>query len=188
MRLTVYAHLLKLAAAALGILLLASCNGTPQDATDGAPASQPGSPASSGATVDLSSVDACSLLTEATVQQITGESVDFTTDSSGDQGRSAGCFWGATQPGIGAYVEVTLNAQSQGIDTYRFGADLGCSEASIEGAGIPVEGGTCPGDQEKVYVAGYDRGVLVVVLVNDAQRPLTPDDLVETATGVVDQL
>lgn len=194
MRLLAYVHLPKSAAAVLCLLLTTSCGDTSPDTagttgtTGDATPDQTESSGTAGEPVDLSSVDACSLLSEATVQQVTGESVGFTTMPKGGGARSAGCFWGAVEPGIGAYIEVLLNAQAGGIDQYRFGADIGCSEAAIEGADFPLEGGTCPGAQEKVYVVGHDRGVLVQVLVNDANRPLTPGDLVATAKQVVDQL
>jgi hypothetical protein len=182
--------LLRLPAATLCLLLAVACGGSADGSGNPTTSSPTGTeqPATDGEDIDLASVDACSLLDVATVQALTGESVDFMTQDMSDGVSSFGCFWGATEPGIGAYVEITWS-RAVGIDEYTYGADQGCSESPVEGVGVPAEGGTCPANpQAKVYLAAYDRGVRVMVLVNDPSRPLTPGDLAGVAKSVVEEL
>ncbi len=139
-----------------------------------------------GDELDLSAIDACSLVDEATVQQLTGESVAFANQDLSDI-NAASCFWGAAVAGVGAYLEVSVN---------RLGAmDIGfteCSMTTVDGVGEEALGASCPpqgeSSQEKFYLRARQNGIFVTVLVNDPARPLAPQDLGPTVESVLDEI
>jgi hypothetical protein len=90
-------------------------------------------------------LDACSLLDVAQVQSLTGESVNFATQDLSDISTKQ-CFWGATVPGVGAYVEVTVLPQ----DTIPTGSASNCTEVSVDGDWEESAGSTCAGTQTKL--------------------------------------
>jgi hypothetical protein len=84
-------------------------------------------------------------------------------------------------PGVGAYVEIQVR-RAGGLGA---GSPVGgCPGSPVSGVGEEAVGGSCPGAQQKVFVAAYERGVYASVLVNDPERPLTPADLVATASAI----
>ena len=137
-------------AVAATLFVAAACGGSAGVATPPAPSGPSGSPASvatstptkapastSSATptaastpsaVDLSAVDACTLLDERTLQELTGTSLKFTTSGSdGD------CFYGATTPEP-PYVDISVFARPDGLAGYTFNASQ-CSRAPVAGVG-----------------------------------------------------
>jgi hypothetical protein len=150
------------------------------------PAATPGVLPSSSDPVDLTSVDACTLLDEATVHQLTGESVRFSTDDL-SWGSEIGCFWGAAVPNVSAYVELTVAPRSGGLSSYNFPA--GCEVSPVTGVGTEAKGAMCPGDPHlKVRLVVYEQGVFITLLVNDPNRPLDPDDMAATLETVLAEL
>ena len=136
---------------------------------------------SSGDLIDLTGVDGCSLLDQATVQELTGESIRFVTQPSSDPR----CFWGASRP-IPPYVEIMLG-RSDGSNLY--GPQQGCQGDPVDGIGTRAEGGTCAsGSQTKVYLTVFERGVVVMLVVNEPSRPLAPSDLAPVIESVLEQL
>ena len=167
--------------AALAAWALMSCGGGDEQSTArGGRTSSDGSPATSGGdAVDLSQFDVCSLMTVTEVQTLTGSQARFVS-----QGGKGKCFWGAAVPGVGAYVEITVN-RAGGLGAGPVG---GCPGSPVTGVGDEAIGGNCPGTQEKVFVQAFERGVVASVLVNDPERPLTPADLVATANAIFDKV
>ncbi len=152
------------------VLLLSAC-GTGSDAPAASPSAVATAGASPAASIDLSGVDVCTLLDDAAVQELTGESVRFIT-----QDGAFSCFWGATVPGVPAYVEVSVGRRPEGLSSYDHLP--GCTGAPVA-ASIEARGASCPGDPHlKVWVAGLSDGVLVTVLVNEPSRALAPADMV----------
>lgn len=165
----------------LVLLLLAAC-GTGSGEPGTSPTSSAPTAGTSSSPVDLTGVDACSLLDQATVQGLTGESARFVTQDVG-QGREIGCFWGAAEPGVPAYVELTAAPRSTGLDAYAF--PPGCIETPVPGVGTEAKGAMCAGDPHlKVRLVVWDQGVLVTLLVNEPNRPLEPDDLAAALEAV----
>lgn len=139
-------------------------------------------PGTEAGTIDLTGVDVCSWLATADVQRLTGESTEFETQPSSD-----GCFWASTQPGVGAYVEITVSPRTVGLADYTFGDD--CEVSTVDDVGSEAKGAICTGGpQDKIHLAAVDRGVMVTVLVNDPNRSLTPDDLVADLSDIYSQL
>ena len=104
---------------ALAGVALAISSGSDDDTTSSPPATSDGEDgarrSSGGGEIDLAGVDACSLIDEATVQRLTGETTPFVTqDLSGNK-----CFWGSTRPGVGAYVELDMFRQPDGLSATR---------------------------------------------------------------------
>jgi hypothetical protein len=133
--------------------------------------------------VDLSGLDACALLDEQTLQELTGESLEFVTD----QRDSLHCFWGATTP-VPQYVEIDVFARPDGLSGYTFNPGQGCSIAPVADVGSEALGATCSNPQHKVYVLAWDRGVALRVLVNEPSGPLEPEDLAEVAEAVLAEI
>jgi hypothetical protein len=113
--------------------------------SDGPSAGTSGPAATVSGRIDLSSLDVCTLLSEQTVQEVTGSSVGF--DSSGGRGK---CFWAATRP-VPPYVEVEVLSSPGGLAAYNFNP-AGCTLAPVTGVGAEAKGATCPGSQLKVYL------------------------------------
>lgn len=165
--------------------LVAACGATPASTPDPnattTTAAAPDDGPSDG--FDLS-VDVCSLLDVAAVQALTGESVDFVTDS-----RDGACFWGASTPSVSAYVELEMFRRADGIGDFSYLSDRTCERAPVEGVGEEAEGGVCePDPQTKVYLMVYEQDTLLILLVNEASRALTPGDLVPTMESVLAKL
>ena len=191
------------AAFAATLIFAAACGGNAGTATPQAPSGPSSSPTSSsaptlvpagtpsatataGATasaaVDLSGLDACTLLDEQTVQELTGTSLKFMGVGNGGD-----CFYGATTPEP-PYVDISVFARPTSLSGYTFNADS-CTRAPVEGVGSEAFGGTCViSSQDKVYLVAWDRGVAVRVLVNEPQRALTPQDLGATITKLLEEI
>jgi hypothetical protein len=135
------------------------------------------------AVVDLSELDVCSLLTEADVQALTGTSVSFADQGTGDR-----CFWGATVPGEPQYVEVSVFARPTGLTGYTFNPGDGCEVAPVSGVGAEAIGAICDNPQHKVHLLAADRGVAVQLLVNEPNGPLDPQTLGETVTAALAEI
>jgi hypothetical protein len=177
------------AAVTVLLLVLTACGGgtgasapPPTSASDpgGTPA---GTAAASSAVVDLSGVDACTLLDEATVAGLTGES-GFDTD----QNDNTHCFWGVPRPGVPQYVDINLFARPTGLAGYNFDPGTGCTLTPVAGAGTEAMGATCDNPQHKVHLLAWDRGVAVQILVNEPKGALTPADLAAAARAALEKL
>jgi hypothetical protein len=131
--------------------------------------------------VDLTGLDVCTLLTEQTVQDLTGSSEDFAS-----QGGRGACFWAVTRPGVPAYVEVMVRSSQRGLDSHSFSA--GCTPVPVTAVGTEAKGATCAGTQTKVYLVAFDRGVILEVLVNEPERPLQPADIGAVANQLLQQI
>ena len=135
----------------------------------------------SGTAIDLGLVDACSLLTEADVQEVTGSTEPFQSSGSGQR-----CFWAIPRPGFPAYVEITLSRSQKGLSGSSFNINGACTIEPINGVGTEAEGGVCPGDpQSKLFLRIFERDVILTILVNEPDRPLTPTDLVPTGEAIL---
>jgi hypothetical protein len=157
---------------------------SPSASAPGASSVPPTPSSTSGTTpsgrVNLAGLDVCSLLTEPTVQELTGSSVRFAS-----QGRSGACFWGARQP-VPPYVEIEVLSNPGGLAAYTM--PTGCTIVPVSGVGSEAKGATCPGTQTKIYLVAFDRGVIVRVLVNAPERPLQPADIAVVANRVLQQI
>jgi hypothetical protein len=169
----------------LALVLLCAC-GTGSGEPGGPPTSGEPTAGSTSSPVDLTGVDACTLLDEATVQQVTGESVRFATRGLG-MGNELRCFWGAAVPNVSAYPELPAARRSTGLSSCTFPA--GCMVIGVNGVGSEAKGATCPGDPHlKVWLVALDQGISVTVLVNEPGRALAPGDLAATLEAVVAKL
>ena len=180
-----------LAAASL-VLAIAACSGgapatavTPTDVTGNPAASGPaatsGATSGAGATVDLSGLDVCNLIDEATVSALTGVS-GFTTSSRDN----THCFWAVPKPGVPQYLEVDVSARPNGIGDYDLSFPQNtCTSVPVSAADLQAKGGDCTGPQHKVYVIAWAQGVMVSVLVNEPPAGTTPAGLLEFADGVL---
>jgi hypothetical protein len=148
------------------------------------PTSKPSmpAPATSSTAVDLSQLDACTLIDEETVRELTGTSLDFVTG----QGDHLECFWGATVPEP-PYVEIEVFPLPNGLSAYNFNP-TGCTTAPVAGVGTEAKGATCSNPQHKVYLLAWDRGVALQVLVNEPSRPLEPDDLAASVAAALEAI
>lgn len=154
--------------------LLSGCGG------DGATDTNAGDAA--GEDVDLASIDACSFFDVATIRQITGATAGFADQGHADPSLSK-CFWGATEPGEPAYVELTFSRYKGEIAT---GIDPGCTVSTVDMEGVDAAGATCPPDpQRKIYLLAGDRRIKVSMLVNEPNKQVTPQDLVPFVESVV---
>ena len=141
--------------------------------------------APSGA-IDLSGLDACTLLDVAVVEALTGESGFRTSRSDGGPSGDK-CFWGTRAP---QYVEVTVSRTNAllGFDFGNFGTVSGCTEIPVTAAGVEAVGADCTSPQHKVFVRAWASGVQVEVLVNEPKGALTPQDLADRAKTIFDGL
>lgn len=146
----------------------------PEAADDDAPA---------GDQVDLTGVDPCSLIDEATIQQITGESVGFTTQDTGDF--PVGCFWGAVVPGVPAYVDLTIQQRPDGLSGYSLGILEECAVEPSDAVGDEARAVTCA---DSVHLLAAERRLLVQLTVDEPTGPITPDDLAPVVQGILAQL
>jgi len=160
----------------ISMALLSGCgdDGAPDSGSDG------------GEDIDLASIDACSFFDVATIQKVTGEDEVFVDSGRADPSTSA-CFWGANQPGVPAYVELSISRYGGDIAAF---VDPDCSVSAVDTEeDVDSAGVTCPPDpQRKIYLLVGDQGVKVSLLVNEPNRPLTPEDLVPFAESVVETL
>jgi len=167
------------------LLLTTACGGDDSNGPSAGPSSD-ASPSTTGEVVDPAKVDVCALLDEATVQRLTGVSVPF--DGRGSRGS---CFWAATRPGVGAYVEVKV-FRSKGLSATRSGLAASCTTAPLDAMGEEAEVITCPAGsatpQSKVQLRAYERGVMVTVLVNDADVSVAGTRLVSAAQSALAEL
>jgi hypothetical protein len=166
-------------------LLVAGCGGaaptTPQAPGATSPAATT-TTASAAAAIDLSGLDACALVPEATVAALTGET-GFRTDKTADAGSST-CFWGVV--GAPQYLEVRIDRRTASLGDYSLNVNgAACPGTTIPGIGTEARGGVCVGAQTKVWLIAMDRGVSVQVIVNEPKGPLTPAGLVEAVKGVL---
>ena len=134
--------------------------------------------------IDLSAVEACTLLDEADVRALTGTSLEFVTDSRDN----THCFWGATTPGDPQYVEIDVFSRPTGLSGYNFSPGSGCSTVAVSGVGAEALGGTCTAPQYKVYVLAWQGGVAVSVLVNEPTGGLAPGDLAGAVATMLEDL
>lgn len=157
--------------------LLSGCGG---DGTTDTNAEDP-----AGEDVDLASIDACSFFDAATIQQITGEAKRFVDEGRAEASLSK-CFWGAAEPGVPAYVELSVSRYRGEIAA---GVNPNCTVSAVDMDGVDAAGVTCPPDpQRKIYLLAGDRGIKVSLLVNQPAKPLTPEDLVPFVKSVVETL
>lgn len=152
-----------------------------------APASAATASAPAEAQIDLSGVDACSLVDTGTIRQLTGASadVDYATDSF----EPTHCFWGATVPGEPGYVELDLGprADLSGFVFRAANSGAECPAEPIAGIGDEAVGGTCPASpQVRAYIAVLEGGVLLTLSVNEGVA--TSDDLAPIAESILAQL
>lgn len=178
------------------VLALAACGGgaattsptTPGSAGATAGTSATASPApvsSAGAAIDLSGLDACTLLDVAAVEALTGESgFDAQRTDGGPSGDK--CFWGATRP-VPQYVEVTVS-RTKSLLPFNFEAAAGCTQIPVTAAGVEAVGADCTSPQHKVYLRAWASGVQVQVLVNEPKAAVSPQALADTAKAIVDGL
>jgi hypothetical protein len=170
-------------------LTLSACGGGPTGSTHAGGATSPvatgaattasAAPIDSpSAEIDLSSVDACKLLDDATLTALTGVTGFIT-----DQRDNTHCFWAIPRPGEPQYVEIHIDrTASLFLPTFP---ESTCTSAAVTVAGAEALGGTCSSPQKKVHLVVRNRGVSVTVLVNEPQVPLTPADLVETGQSIL---
>jgi hypothetical protein len=174
------------------VLALAACGGGaaatssttpgPAAATAGPGATASAAPAgSAGAAIDLSGLDACTLLDIAVVEALTGES-GFDAQRSDGGASGDKCFWGATRP-VPQYVEVTVS-RTKSLLGFNFDAAAGCTEIPVTAAGVEAIGADCTSPQHKVYFQAWASGVQVQILVNEPKGALTPEDLANTAQTI----
>lgn len=177
------------ATAVLLLLAVAGCGGTVPGVptgTSGAGATSGPSTAgpSAGAAINLSEVDACALVPEATVEALTGETGFKTTKRS--DASSSSCFWAVPRPGVPQYLDVQIARRAASLGDFTLNVNgAACPGAAVPGIGAEARGGVCVGAQSKVWVIGMDRGVSVLVIVNEPKSSLTPADLVAVATAVL---
>lgn len=165
----------------IAMMLLSACGDS------GAPDSNAGEGqnAGQGSQVDLATINACSFLGVAKVQAITGEDVRF-TDSGRADPSSSRCFWGASVPGVPAYVEVMITRYRGDLTT---GVDADCTVSDVAVKDADSAGVTCPPDpQRKISLLAGVNGIRVSLLVNEPSRPLTPKDLVPFVESIVETL
>jgi len=163
----------------------AASTATPTTTATGTPSASTAAPS---AAIDLSTLDACSLLDIATVRELTGTALDFETSDRPSTVNEASCFWGATVPGEPAYVETRV-FKRDGLAGYTYEPGQGCTSTpvSVE-AGAEAIGGTCSDPQPKVFLLLSDSGLAMSVLVNAPERPLEPADLLATARSKMDDI
>ena len=182
----------------VGAVALAACSAEapPGDRTDagstsGARGSAAAAPtmtpaATETAFLDPSTVDACALLDEATVQDLTGVSHEFLADTMGSDGT---CFWAVPIAGEPQYVEISVFRSDP--DNYTISPQGTCSDpAPVAGAGTEAIGYSCEGEgeQHKVRLIAWGRTTTVGLLVNEPNRSLVPEDLAPTVQAVLDEL
>jgi hypothetical protein len=165
------------------VALGSSTPAAPTPAATGTATAAPSSSATS-APIDLSVIEACTLLDEAAVQQLTGTTLDFEADEAPPFASGVSCFWGVI--GHPQYVEIQIFKRPN-LDGYQFQSnDTICTTEPITDAGIEAVGGTCSTPQQKVYVLVTQDDVVLSVLVNEPERPLEPADLLDTARSRMD--
>jgi hypothetical protein len=173
-------------AAAMLMLSIAACGGapatavTPTDRTASPAGSGPAptTSASSGAGIDLTGVQACSLIDDATVTAVTGQT-GFLKDSR----ENTHCFWGV--PRAPQYLEIRLDRRPGGIGDYQMNFEAStCTSVPVSAAGFEAKGADCVGPQHKVYVLLWANGVMLSVLVNEPPAATTPASLIAIAQGV----
>ena len=186
------------AAGAALLLVLAACGGGapatggatgPADATAAAgttagPTATAG--AATAAAIDLSKVDVCAIVPEATVEALTGET-GFITDASSVGGAS--CFWAVPRAGVPQYLEVRISRRTKSLADYALNVNgVACPGVAVAGVGAEARGGVCTTPQRKIFLVAMDRGVAVEVIVNEPKGALTPDSLAEIARSVLNGL
>ncbi|HEU5326124.1 MAG TPA: FGLLP motif-containing membrane protein [Candidatus Limnocylindria bacterium] len=130
-------------------------------------------------------VDACSLLEDSTVAELTGVATTYATDSRTGSSDSH-CFWGSTRPGEPGYVELSIVRQHS-LSGYSFGD--GCDVTTVDDLGEEAAFVDCPPDpQKKISLLAYERGAIVILLVNEPAAGLTADDLATVVRSVLQQL
>jgi hypothetical protein len=147
-------------------------------------------PGSDDEALDLTGVDACSLIDNETVLSLTGESGRFASQRSGGD---TSCFWGSTAPGVGAHVELELFSQPGGLSATRIDLGQPCTVTPSGAVGEEAALATCPGGaggvpQSKVQLRAFERGVIITLLVNDAAGLVTEAELAQVAESVLSQL
>lgn len=178
-----------IAAIAALFFALAACSGAPvatgpagtAAGATGSPASQP---ATAGTAVDLSKLDACTLVATSVVEDLTGET-GFTTDRNASAS-STTCFWAIPRAGVPQYVDIQVNRRTASLGDYTLNVNgAACPALPIPGVGTEARGGVCVGAQKKVWLIAMDRGVSVQVIVNEPKGELTPADLAAAVNAVI---
>ena len=169
---------LSLALALIAVVAVAGCTTPSVSATLGPGATGSAAPtapeASPSLAIDLTGLDACSLLDEGAVRALTGWPADvgITSDASGPN--PVKCFWGATQAGVPGYVEIAIG-RTTGLPPH---AD--CSIVPVTDIGTEAQMATCPGDN--VFAEAFEGGVLFSLQVQSK----TPGDLASVLTSVLE--
>lgn len=143
------------------------------------------------ARVDLSAVDACTLLDEQAVQELTGTSLGFAGFDQSQGPNFRGCFWPATTP-VPPYVEISIDARPDGLAGFTGTAsNWDCTTSPVAGVGTEAVGGSCipvGSSQVHVYLTAWDKGVRVTLIVNEPERTLEPDDIGATVQSILERL
>lgn len=144
------------------------------------------------AVVDLSALDACTVLDEQTLQELTGTSRGFISGSDESDGpNQRGCFWPTTTIAP-QYVELFVYARPDGLaGSTGTPGNWDCATMPVGGVGSEAVGGTCviPGSsQNKVFLTAWDNGVGVTLIVNEPERPLEPEDIGPTIESLFEGL
>jgi hypothetical protein len=135
--------------------------------------------------VSLKSIDACTLLSEDEIRELTGTSNEF--DGLGPvTSTSPHCFWAMPVPGEPAFVEIRI-FRATNIDGFKIQAGASCTTAPVQ-ADVEAVGGTCTDPQNKVYLAVASGGVAVSLEVNEPERPLAPADLLTTIQPILEDI
>jgi hypothetical protein len=159
--------------------------GGPGAATAGTGATASAAAGTAATAIDLSALDACTLLDMSVVETLTGESgFDAQRSDGGPSGDK--CFWGATRP-VPQYVEVTVS-RTNSLLPFNFDAGAGCTETPVTVAGVQAAGADCTTPQHKVYFRAWASSVQVQVLVNEPKGALLPQDLAQIAQTIFDGL
>ena len=173
-------------------LALSACGGGPPAATPaggttspvatGAAATASAAPIDSpGADVDLSGIDACTLVDDATLTALTGETGFIT-----DQRDNTDCFWAVPRAGVPQYLEVQIFRRAGGLAGYsRTVNNIPCLGTTVPGIDTEAVGGVCETPATQVWLAAMDRGVVVQVVVNEPKGALTPGDLADAVNAVI---
>ena len=180
--------LVGLAACGGGPSATSSTTSGPAGATSGTSGTASAAPATpGGGTIDLSGLDACTLLDMAAVEALTGETgFDMQRTDGGPSGDK--CFWAVPRPGVPQFVEVSVGRRAS-LDGYGLNINgIACPSTALSGAGVDAVGGVCVSPQKRVFLAALDQGVAVEVSVNEPKGPLTPEDLLSVAKTVLDGL
>jgi hypothetical protein len=175
----------------LAALTLSACGGptgsTPAGGTTNPVATGAGATAtaapidSPSAEIDLSGLDACTLVDDATLTALTGETGFIT-----DQRDNTDCFWAVPRPGVPQYLEVQIFRRAEGLAGYsRTVNNIACPGTTVPGIGAEAVGGVCQTPANQVWLAAMDRGVVVQVVVNEPKGALTPADLADAVNAVI---